>query len=168
MGTYEHKEKNNVLIYHDVIPSLEIVRDQPNGYALIGKLFLNVMYYSRDGEIPTFSNDEALIQLLFNQMKVGIDTNRKKYDEACRRNKENRNKGNSTATESSQTIDNQTQNYNVPDLNMVLEYFLLEKKHQLTSAQGKECVKYCVECSEHTDKPWKENADSWFDNLSAV
>lgn len=183
MGTYEHKEKSNVLIYHDIIDDLDDLADEC-GHEAVGTLFMAIMHYSRDNDIPTFSQGELGIKFLFSRVKRAIDLDRVKYEERCIRNANNRNgtRGRSDL-DNSQVIDSETgeviepnseassktqENANVPDLNMVLEYFLLVKKHPLSRQQGEACRDYCVEQSKCTGKPWKDSADVWFNNLSAV
>lgn len=178
MGKYEHKEKNNVLIFHDIIPDLELVKEM-YGDSHNGKLFLAVMHYSRDNEIPKFSKEEVPIQLIFNRIKASIDTNRKKYEETCIKNANNRNsKQISNSADRSQFIDSETgelietitqdteendSSYDPDTLTekMIQDYFVKEKKIPLTTRDSLKCLEYCITNSS-TGRSWKQNADSWF------
>lgn len=179
MSKYEHKEKSSVLIYHNVTGNLELIA-KLQGYAPLGKLLLDIMHYSKDNKIPEYSADEGMIQLVFNQIKDSIDINRKKYDETCIRNANNRNKQkNSISTGNSQFInsetgeviasdmlsDNEEDNDSrldsaIPTEKMILDYFIHEKEKPIKSEQAKDCREYCI-LYKNGRYSWKENADLW-------
>lgn len=166
MGKYEHKEKSNVLIYHNIISSLEVVKDL-SGYAPLGRLFLDIMHYSRDNTLPEYSTDEAIIHVLFNQIKDSIDTNRKKYEEQCIKNANNRNpKKNTVSEDNSQFINPETgeviedDDSKMPTEKMILDFFVKEMKKPLTTKQAQDCLEFCI-AFEDSSKSWKENCISW-------
>lgn len=181
MGKYVHKEKSSVLIYHNVTDQLELIA-KLQGYAPLGKLFLDIMHYSQDNKIPEYSADDGMIQLVFNQAKVAIDIDRIKYEDECIRNAKNRNsKRNSISGENSQFINSETgeviesdmsqkndalgDDSAIPTEKMILDYFVKEKGKSITSKQAKNCREYCIIYKDECDS-WKENADSWvIDNL---
>ena len=182
MSKYEHKEKNNVLIFHDIIPALESIKNEAGyGYAAIGELFMAVMYYSRDKEIPEFSKENNFpLMLVFDRMKTVIDINNKKYEETCIKNANNRNSKRNNFLERSQYIDDETGEVTeldtetaddsiyepyIPDLKMLMDYFVKEKKKVLSTIQCEECLNYCSANSSN-GRSWKENADIWFINFN--
>ena len=178
MSKYERKEKSSVLIYHNITTNLELI-EKLQGYAPIGKLFLDVMHYSKDNKIPEYSADEATIQLVFNQIKESIDIDRKKYEDTCIKNANNRNKQkNSISDENSQFINSETgeviesdlssteddnvskADNSIPTEKMILDFFIKEKRKSLTSEQAKSCRKYCVTHNDNGNS-WKETVESW-------
>lgn len=177
MSKYEHKEKSSVLIYHNVIGNLELIANL-QGYAPIGKLFLDIMHYSKDNKIPEYSADEGMIQLVFNQIKEAIDINRKKYDETCIRNAKNRNsKKNNGYDGDSQFINSETgeviesdmprksdasgDDSAIPTEKMILDFFVNEVKHPLSTKQAQACLNYCDAYKDEFNS-WQELALDWY------
>ena len=73
--------KDSFLLYVNQIETFEQLTDKQ-----AGKLIKGIYAYAATGELPEL---EPLLKMAFTSIKQSIDRNAKKYEEKCKRNKEN-------------------------------------------------------------------------------
>ena len=73
--------KDSFLLYVNQIETFEQLTDKQ-----AGKLIKGIYIYAATGELPEL---EPLLKMAFTSIKQSIDRNAKKYEEKCKRNKEN-------------------------------------------------------------------------------
>jgi len=73
--------KNSFVLYHSYAKHLKRFSDEQ-----VGKLMRCVFHYSETGEVLEL---EPLLEVAFDFIKEDIDINKEKYEETCKKNKEN-------------------------------------------------------------------------------
>lgn len=61
--------------------------------AELGRLIRDVNNYVENGVLPQYSNEERVLNMAFSFMKATIDIEKEKYQEKCKKNKENGSRG---------------------------------------------------------------------------
>ncbi len=104
-------KKNSFILYHSYQKHLEDLSD-----AEVGQLTRAIFHYSETGEVPKL---KPLLKMAFNFIREDIDINKEKYEEKCRKNKENIkkrwNKENTNVYDRIRSDTNYTDNDNVND-----------------------------------------------------
>lgn len=77
--------KNSFVVYHNYRDTLEDLTDEQ-----VGKLFRAIFDYEIDGNEPSFS---GVLNVAFKFIKKDLDINLNKYENICKRNRENGQKG---------------------------------------------------------------------------
>lgn len=76
-------ERKGVMFYFEVCKSIERLRDEQ-----AGRLFKAALQYASTGVLPDF-NDDVALDVAWGFMQGKIDRDGERYDEMCRKNREN-------------------------------------------------------------------------------
>ena len=79
---------NNYIMHSTYNEHFKLLTD-----AELGRLIRDVNNYVENGVLPQYSNEERVLNMAFSFMKATIDIEKEKYQEKCKKNKENGSRG---------------------------------------------------------------------------